>query len=412
MSDMSNDPITTSSLARTMTTAESTMSTTNDPKSSAPTLSRTTTTTTTPMSTMNDPAMQRLMSKMSGGLSKKRPAGDDGGTPNKKKSGNRRVEVYGHLLSSWDDGKRVKYTVVVSSHKMDTMEKDERTNGYFDEKVGALKLKPYNGEDFDGEVFPNEVLQVSMWHPKDGTKDDDSQKKFKYGDRVVLKRLEVKKSEDRFFYNVRWVEATKDEFEMTIPKSMSSFETDGYYKYISFPKDNAEMVKLAYTEKGKIYARIQWLDESGAEVSAMLWQEKLFELGIFSAETLYEVLPKALTTTSIGLFGNKEKDENGYGGDGIRFSVRALALGKGTLADYLAEHGETTTKKAALKTLGTGLSDELDDEDRATTHSVHPLNSMPGSKVLNLSEWDGPAPDLKPSTKFFKLFGCVTYAVL
>jgi hypothetical protein len=337
---------------------------------------------------------------------KKRQAEAPADAPKAKKvyTGNLRIDLHATVISAYNTEKSERFTVVVSTNGVDKMEKNPRSNGYYED--GVIKVRPQNSEDYTETIVPGDVFECSRWH---GGKPEKFPKTFKFGDSAVLKRVSIKKGDNGMnFNNVHWVEHSKEQFPMTIPKSMSDLESEGYHKAVVLGPDSdvtGEFGQLKLTSSGKIYTRFTFLygEEGDIEGSAMFWQETLFKFGIYNPETLESILPKVLET-SFTIIGNKEKEKEGYESTSLKLNIRALLLGAGTLQQYIEEYGVHMTKAKVVKAIGATVNCDLNEG--------HPLNSDPDTKVLNLNEWSGNVKEMPAPTKFYKLFDTVLFAVL
>ena len=359
------------------------------------------------MSTTNDPKMPQSLVAIMAKMRKRQAEAPAEDTTKVKKAytGNLRVDVYGSIISVWNSDKSERFTIVVSSHGLDKMEKNERSNGFVED--GVIKIRPQNSEEYSQEIVPGEVFEVSRWH---GGKPEKNPRAYKFGDNVVLKRVSMKVGENgSVFCNTHWVEHSEEQFQMTIPKTMTGLEQDSYHKAVVFGADsnvtNANFTELKLTSSDKIYSCLtfNYGEEGELEGSAMLWQEKLMEIGVYNPEVLEAILPKVLET-SITIIGNKEKEQENYASDKLKMNIRALILGAGTLRQYVEEYGTSMTKAKVVKELGATVASDLNEG--------HPLNSQPDTTILNISEWSGSLANMPKSVKFYKMFDTITYAII
>ena len=366
------------------------------------------------MSSMNDPksasAPPSSMKLMIEKMKKRQLEIKDSEQVSKKVAytGNKRLDLNATVIASRNTEKSERFTVVLSTHGLKSLHQDSKTNGYYDAETQSIQIKPKDSEDHI-TLIPGQVLELSRYH---GGKPEKVPKTFHYGDCVVLKRVSAtpgNRGDGTMFFNVHWVEASPDSWDLTMPESMTNVQSDdSYYKTVSFPvKDENAQVQvqpLRITGNDKFYSRV-----SSSAIDAMLWQEKIFELGIWNPEVLDKALPMAFEKTTITLFGNKEKPDEQYQPNEedapVRFNVRKMILGEnGSLDEYLKEFATPVEKKTVIKELGKSTTSDLSDG--------HPLNSVPNTKVLNLNEWTGSIKEIPANATYYKLFDLVIYAVL
>ena len=359
------------------------------------------------MSTTNAPILPSSMGRMLEKMKKRQLETKEIAHAEKKAktttyTGAKRLDLNATILAVRNTDKSERFTVIVSDHGVENLKNEENINGYYNKATHTIQIKPKDQEDYIS-VIPGQVLELSRYH---GGKAEKIPKTWAYGDCVVLKRVSItpgSRGDGTMFYNTHWVEPSTKTFPLEFPSSMNDLQSEeSYYKTVMFPNSDVKTQELRVTANDKIYGRV-----TTNEITAMLWQEKLFELGIWNPETLENILPQAFSTTKITLFGNKEKPDEAYPvgeGEPVRFNVRKLILGNGSLASYVEEFGEPLDKKTVLKALGKPVTSALATD--------HPLNANPKTQVLNLNEWSGSIKDMPATVKYYKLFGQITYAVM
>lgn len=369
------------------------------------------------MSSSDDPTMTSTVPKSLAAIMermKKRQADApaDAPAPKKAYTGNLRFDLKCVIISAYNRDKSERFTVIPCIDQGE-MIKNDRCNGYVDENV--VRVRPDKEEDYSESITLGEVFEVSRWH---GGKPERTPRKYKFGDSVILKRVSIKRGDNGMnFNNVHWVEHSEEKFQMNIPKTMMDLDGESYHKAIMVGNGSDVMalwddykdaddnsMRLKLTGNGKIYARMNFTYGEEGQGSVMFWQESLYQFGIYNPEVLNDVLPKVLTDTTITIIGNKEKDKEGYTSDKLKMNIRALLLGAGTLHQYVEEYGTSMTKAKVSKELGATVNSDLNEG--------HPLNSQPDTTILNLNEWSGSIKDMPSSTKFYKMWDTVIFAML
>jgi len=338
---------------------------------------------------------------------KKRQADTPADEPKAKKAaytGNLRFDLKCVVISVWNSEKSERFTLIPCMDQGEMM-KNDRCNGYLDDNV--VRVRPdKDGDEYSESITLGEVFEVSRWH---GGKPEQTPRKYKFGDSVVLKRVSMKRGDTATFNNVHWVEFATEKFPMNIPKTMKNMSEDNYHKAVVIGGEDSNVTNAAFallklTSSGKIYSSLSFnYGEEGQEGSAMIWEEKLLSFGCRNPELLESILPKVLET-SLTIIGSREKNKEGYESTGLKLSVRAMLLGAGTLQQYVEEYGVSMKKAKVVKELGATVASDLHDE--------HPLNSVADTTILNLNEWTGSLANMPKSVKFYRVWDSVVFAVL
>ena len=372
----------------------------------------------TPITQMNDQktTMDFMLDKLKKRQLDSTSNGGQGATK-KAYTGTKRIDLWATIVAVHNTKVSERFTVIISPKDIKNLVNEEKVNGFYEPSSHSIRMLPRDQERLDDNyvsIIPGEIVQISRYHGGQPDLTPD----FTFGNNVWLRSCSAslgKQGDGKVFFNVSRVEHTDAQFDFIIPKSMSDLTSESYYKAITFPVKEEEEMRiqdLRVTSGNKIYSRVSIIQEHGGAIEAMLWQEKLAEFGIRNPETLEQVLPEAFARSKITLLGNIAKDDYMDSKDGndtqqLKLNVRKIILGTGTgtLKSYVEEYGEEVEKQVVIADLGKVVTSEM--------HDGHPLNSLTGSKVLNISEWTGSLEVLMartPSTKIYKLFGVVYYA--
>jgi hypothetical protein len=284
-----------------------------------------------------------------------------------------------------------RFTVIVCEEQ-DSIEESPRMNAHFDEELRKIYVRPDKEETYTEDIDLGSVIEVSRYHG--GKENEKKYSEYAFGDSIVLKRVSMSRVGDVVYKNVHWVEHAKESYEFTIPKSMtwSPNNTDSYYYVFSdFDfEENPTSKELLVARNNKIYAKllIKEADQMGHRTwQGFLWQEQLHKFGIYNPETLENCWEELFEELNVRVMVSIDKEE--------KLSIRDIIFekksGKYTTSLYEALQDSSFEKVA--------VDDFSEGKEYESCWSVgHPLNTLPNSKVINLSEWTGNINEDLPSS--------------